>query len=194
MTKKTRVLAAGFAALAISLLAVSAALGVAPVQSVTLDKVADPASLPSGGGDVTYWYTLTNTGDGDFHGAAVTDDTCSPVEFDSSSDGTSPGANGNDGFLKTGEWWKFSCTASLTATTTNTAWGFGCKDSSTDQCNQGTHEAAASDSATVTVGTTTATIDTTGTSAAVLALVLLAIGGLGFLGTTNRLPKLPKFR
>lgn len=192
MTKKTRVLGAAFGAVAFSLLFVSAALGAKPEYAVTVDKVADPASLPSGGGDVTYWYTVTNTGDNHLQIVNISDDTCDPVEFDSSSDGSDPGDPGDK--LDSGEWWKFSCSASLTETTTNTVWVNACHDGSVAQCNNSDHDATATDSATVTVGTTTATIDTTGTSAAVLALVLLAIGGLGFLGTTNRLPKLPKFR
>jgi hypothetical protein len=197
MSKKTRVLGAAIGVLASSLLFVSGALAAPPAESVTLDKVADPASLPAGGGDVTYWYTVTNTSIGagqsaSFQGVALTDDKCDTITFDSSSDGTDP-ANAGDK-LAVGEWWKFKCETSLTETTTNTAWVFACKDSSNDQCNNDDHDATATDSATVTVGTVTATIDTSGTSAAMLALILLAIGGFGFLATTNRLPKLPKIR
>jgi hypothetical protein len=193
MTRKTRVLGAAFAAVAFSLLFVSAALGAKPEYAVSVDKTADPASLPAGGGDVTYWYKVTNESDSNhFKIVNISDDTCDPVTFDSSSDGSDPGAPGAQ--LDAGEWWLFTCDASLTETTTNTVWVNACHDGSVEQCNNSDHDATATDSATVTVGTTTATIDTTGTSAAVLALVLLAIGGLGFLGTTNRLPKLPKFR
>lgn len=190
MTKKTRVLGATFAALAISALFVSAAFAKQDYE-ITLDKAATPATLPAGGGDVTYWYTVTNTGTNHFQSIGLADDKCDTITFDSSSDGTDPANPGDK--LNEGEWWKFSCDASLTATTTNTATAVACHSAS--NCDSsGSHEAEATDSFTVTVGTTTATIDTTGTSAAVLALVLLAIGGLGFLGTTNRLPKLPKFR
>jgi hypothetical protein len=197
MSKKSRALGVAFGMLAVSLLFVSSALAAPPAESVTLDKVADPASLPAGGGDVTYWYTVTNTSTGagqsaSFMGVNVTDNKCDTITFDSSSDGTDPANPGDK--LAVGEWWKFKCEATLTKTTTNTAWVFACKDSSTDQCNQDKHEASATDSATVTVGTVTATIDTSGSSAAVLALVLLAIGGFGFLATTNRLPKLPRIR
>jgi hypothetical protein len=192
MTKKTRLLGAAFAALAVSLLFVSAALAAPPAFGIGLEKTAAPATLPSGGGDVTYSYWVTNTSTGEegathFQVVTVTDDKCDAVTFDS-------GDTDGDGRLDIGETWLFTCDATITETTTNTAQAFGCHEPSPN-CNSG-HNDAASDtaSATVTVGTTTATIDTTGTSAAVLALVLLAIGGLGFLGTTNRLPKLPKFR
>jgi hypothetical protein len=192
MSKKTRVLGSAFGALAFSFLFVSAAFAAKPAYAITVDKVADPATLPAGGGAVTYWYTVTNTGDNHLLVVAISDDKCDPVTFDSSSDGTDPANPGDK--LASGAWWKFTCAESLTATTTNTVTVNACHDGSVDKCNNSSHDATATDSATVTVGTTTATIDTTGTSAAVLALVLLAIGGLGFLGTTNRLPKLPKFR
>ena len=168
------------------------ALAVQPEYEITLDKVADPVSLPSGGGDVTYWYTVTNTGTGFFQSVDITDDPeCTPIEFDSSSDGTDPADPGDK--LESGAWWKFSCAAALTETTTNTATAVACHSGSNCDASE-THEGEATDSATVTVGTGTYTIDMTGTSAAMLALILLAIGGIGFLGTTNRLPKLPKFR
>ena len=192
MTKKTRVVAAALGAVAISLLFVAGALAQAPTYTITLDKAATPPTLPSGGGDVTYWYTVTNTGTGFFQSVGIEDDPeCTPIEFDSSDDGTDPATPGDK--LDSGHWWKFSCDAALTATTTNTATAVACHSGS-DCDSSGAHEAEATDSATVTVGTSTDTLDLTGTSAAMLALILLAIGGIGFLGTTNRLPKLPKFR
>lgn len=200
MSKRLRVLGAAFAALAFSVLFVGAALAVAPTYTITVDKTAVPASLPKGGGSVTYWYVVTNTGTGDLQSVDLADNKCASVTFDSSDNSTNP-ANPGDKLLGSPDgtpaadlhWWKFKCTASLTATTTNTVSVVGCHSGS--NCDQsGNHDAAATDSATVTVTTATDTLDTTGTSAALLALILLAIGGLGFLGTTNRLPKLPKFR
>lgn len=192
MTKKTRVVGAAFAAIAFSLLFVSSALAVKPEYAIGLEKTADPATLPSGGGDVTYWYKVTNLGSGHFQSVGITDDPeCTPIEFDSSSDGSDPADPGDK--LLEDQWWLFSCTQAVTETTTNTATAVACHSGS-DCDSSGAHEAEATDSATVTVGSSTDTLDMTGTSAAMLALILLAIGGIGFLGTTNRLPKLPRFR
>jgi len=192
MTKKMRVVAAAIGAVAISLFFVAGALAQAPTYTISLDKTADPATLPSGGGDVDYWYAVSNTGTGDFQVAGVTDDKCASVVFDHSSDPADDDQGPSDK-LNNGETWTYTCAAALTATTTNNAVANACQNSG-GPCNNESHDATATDSATVTVGTTTATIDMTGTSAAMLALILLAIGGIGFLGTTNRLPKLPKFR
>ena len=48
---------------------------------IHVDKTADPTSLPAGGGDVTYTYVVTNTGDVALSSIKVTDDKCSPVEY-----------------------------------------------------------------------------------------------------------------
>ncbi len=207
MTKKTRVLGASLGAVAFSLFFVAGALAQAPTYAITLDKWASTAastdgtpvvtSLPAGGGSVSYWYAVKNTGTGggaDLQVVSIVDDKCTPVAFDHSSDPGDDDQGGGDK-LDVGDTWWFTCgPKALTATTTNTATASACKDNSKGECNNANHEATATDSATVTVSSTTATIDMTGTSAAMLALILLAIGGIGFLGTTNRLPKLPKFR
>jgi len=195
MSKKMRVVAASLGAVAFSLFFVGGALAQAPVFAVTLEKTADPATLPSAGGDVTYWFKVTNTGSGggaDLQAVNLSDNKCDPIEFEDSSDGTDPDSPGDK--LEVGEWWLFSCEDSLTATTTNTATVNACHDGSKDECNNDSHSATATDSATVTVGTSTFTVDDVAKSAGplMLALILLAIGGLGFLGSTNRLPKLPK--
>ena len=185
MSKK-RTLAAAFAALAFSLLFVAGALAQPAGRHFTVTKEADPATLPAGGGEVTYTITVTNDGTQSFHGLSLSDDKCTLDNDGSDVDG------GNQ--FKEGDEYVATCTVDLTAATTNTVTVKGCTDGSVESCNQEDHFFEASDSASVTVGTTTATIDMTGTSAAMLALILLAIGGIGFLGTTNRLPKLPKFR
>ena len=81
---------------------------------IAIDKTADPATLPAVGGSVTYTYVVTNTGDVPVVDVAVTDDKCSPV--------TGPAAGGDansDGKLDLTESWTYSCTTTLTATTTN---------------------------------------------------------------------------
>lgn len=46
--------------------------------AITLSKTADPKSVP-GGGDVTFTYTVTNTGDTALTGVSVTDDVLGPI-------------------------------------------------------------------------------------------------------------------
>lgn len=191
MSKKVRLVAAGLGAVAVSVFFVAGALA-AQEYSIELEKTADPATLPSGGGDVTYWYKVSNTGTNHFQSVGITDDPdCSPIEFEDSSDGTDPSDPGDK--LLEGEWWLFSCTQEVTETTTNTATAVACHSGSNCDASE-SHEAEATDSATVTVGTSTFTVDDVAKNAGplMLAFILLAIGGLGFLGSTNRLPKLPK--
>jgi len=209
MTKRTRALGAALAAVAFSLFFVAGALAQAPTYTISLDKTAVPATLAAGGGSVTYWYAVSNTGTGDFQSASVTDDKCTPVVFDHSSDPADDDQGPSDK-LNNGETWTYKCgPKALTATTTNNALAVACHSGS--NCDSsGAHDAEATDSLTVTVAAPTAPptlaptakpatateLPSGGNSggAAMLALILLAIGGIGFLGTTNRLPKLPKFR
>ena len=82
--------------------------------AIAIDKTADPTTLPAGGGSVTYTYVVTNTGDVPLVDVVVTDDKCAPV--------TGPAAGGDansDGKLDLTETWTYSCTTTLTATTTN---------------------------------------------------------------------------
>ena len=140
-------------AFALTLAMASTALAAPKAYDLTVTKSADKTSLPVGGGTVVFTITVTNTGNGAFHGVAVSDNKCSPVTFSSSSDGSDPAANGNSSFLQPGEWWKFTCSKTFTAsgTYTNTATASGCGDGSTDQCNQGAHADASATSNTVTI-------------------------------------------
>ena len=82
--------------------------------AIAIDKTADPATLPAGGGSVTYTYVVTNAGNVPLADVVVTDDKCAPV--------TGPAAGGDansNGKLDLTESWTFSCTTTLTATTTN---------------------------------------------------------------------------
>ena len=46
--------------------------------AISIDKTADPTTLPAGGGNVTYTYVVTNTGDADLHNIVITDDNGTP--------------------------------------------------------------------------------------------------------------------
>ena len=85
-------------------------------------KTADPTTL-LGEGEVTYTYQVRNTGNVPLSGVAerISDDTCSPVTYVSGDDDA-------DGLLDTptsifedaaDETWTFTCTATVSQTTTN---------------------------------------------------------------------------
>jgi hypothetical protein len=96
--------------------------------SIAVTKAASPTRI-LGSGDVTYTYTVRNTGDVPLADVAarISDDTCSPLAY------VSGDANGN-GLLDTpqsifessaDETWTFRCTTSVDATTTNTVTAIG---------------------------------------------------------------------
>ena len=100
-----------------------------------------PTALPGGSGSVTYNYTVWDVAGQtiSLDNVTVTDDKCNPVILNSSD------LNGN-GKLDPGENWKYSCTAILSKTTTNTAIATGYSDDAYHQA------ATASVIATVFVG------------------------------------------
>jgi uncharacterized repeat protein (TIGR01451 family) len=129
-----------------------------PTYQISVSKVADPTTLQApiaAGTMVTYWFTVTNTGTHAFHDAGVTDDPGCSISFVTSSDGSMPGANGKDGMLAAGQWWKFMCQVDASGwsvgTHTDTATATACGDSSIKSCNQSAHFDSATDTATVTV-------------------------------------------
>ena len=80
--------------------------------STILTKTASPTSgtAPLA---VTYTYTEKNTGDVPITGVALTDDKCAPVARGADAPGN------NDNILDVGETWVFTCSVTLTQTTTN---------------------------------------------------------------------------
>jgi hypothetical protein len=137
---------------------VSSVFAAKPTYAISVSKVADPTTLQApvaAGTMVTYWFTVTNTGTHDFHDAGVSDDPWCSISFVTSSDGSVPGANGKDGMLAAGQWWKFICQVDAggwsVGAHTDTATATACGDSSIKSCNQGAHFASATDTATVTV-------------------------------------------
>lgn len=82
-------------------------------------KVPTPLTLPGDSGSVTYNYTVWNAGGKRaLTDVTVTDDKCGPVAMLS-------GDVDNDGHLDVDESWKYSCTMTLSTTTTNTAMATG---------------------------------------------------------------------
>lgn len=85
--------------------------------AINVVKTANPAVVLPGGA-VLYTYQVTNAGDTPLAGVGVADDTCFPVQYQGGD------TNGN-GLLETGETWLFTCTATVTTDTLNTATATG---------------------------------------------------------------------
>ncbi len=81
---------------------------------IEVKKSADTASLPLGGGNVTYSYVVTNTGNITLSDIDLSDDKCDPVNFVS-------GDSNNNDKLETTEIWNYACQENITETLTNTA-------------------------------------------------------------------------
>ncbi len=90
----------------------------APLPLIDVTKIPSPLALPSGGGPVTYTYTVTNIGVIPMGGVWVKDNQCSPVNFIS-------GDDNSDGKLDTNETWIYRCKKNITQTETNTATAHG---------------------------------------------------------------------
>jgi len=80
--------------------------------AIHLEKSVDKSVIVSGE-TVIYTYEVTNPGDDPLSQVDVSDDTCSPVVYQSGDDG--------DGVLQPGEVWTYTCSMALTQDTTNTA-------------------------------------------------------------------------
>ena len=87
-------------------------------------KTANPTQL-IGSGDVTYTYTVTNTGNVPLADVKtrVADDTCPTVTYVSGDDDLNELLTGEHDLFETGppETWIFTCTVTVSQTTTNTA-------------------------------------------------------------------------
>lgn len=92
-------------------------IGVTPIVPVAplidIVKVPSPLSLPSGPGQVTYTYTVSNVGTVPITEVTLVGDTCSPIMFIS-------GDTNSDSKLDVSEKWVYRCTKTLSETTTNT--------------------------------------------------------------------------
>ncbi|MGC9603529.1 MAG: ice-binding family protein [Minisyncoccia bacterium] len=84
------------------------------VPLIGITNVPTPLALPGGSGSVTYNYTVWDIGHQSLNGVAVTDNKCSPAVY------LSGDANGN-GILDPSENWQYSCTTTVSTTTTNAA-------------------------------------------------------------------------
>lgn len=113
-----------------------------PVYTIDVTKVADPASVPAEGADVTFTVTVTATS-GDFHTVNV-DDTMVGCTLSGPT-----GDVGSDGILSNGESWTYTCTVTGVAPSTqNTANVAACHDSSPN-CNSDSHDASGQGQVTV---------------------------------------------
>jgi len=130
----------------------STAFAAKPEYAVSIDKTANPTTVPAAGASVTYTVAVTNEGTGFFNVVNVSDDKCTL---------SAPTGNPDDGDSKfeEGETWWYTCTvAGVKPGTTNTASVNACHDGSVESCNNSNHDATASDS--VTIGTTPAATPT----------------------------------
>ncbi len=83
----------------------------AGASGIRMEKSASSNSVDPGD-EVTFTYEVSNNGDGPLTNIDVTDDKCSPVEFES-------GDDDGDSMLDVGETWEYTCTHTLSRTTTN---------------------------------------------------------------------------
>lgn len=88
-------------------------------SAIHILKTPSTTVTPIGGGQVTYTYTVTNTGNVPLSDVEVSDNKCSSVTY-------VDGDTSDNGLLDLTETWTFTCTTNLTATTTNvgTATGY----------------------------------------------------------------------
>ncbi|HWP97007.1 MAG TPA: hypothetical protein VN426_09150 [Syntrophomonadaceae bacterium] len=99
-----------------SVLIVNNAIVIPPNPHITVAKTGNTASLPYGGGSVTYTYTVTNDGNVPLYIDSIVDDT---IPTFGSSNYVS-GDNSNPGILDPNESWVYTATAAISATVKNT--------------------------------------------------------------------------
>ena len=118
------------------------------VAKISLALVANPTSLPIGGGTTTYTYTVTNPSLAVLDTVQVVDDTCAPVVYKS-------GDTNGDSKLQNSETWTYQCSHSSTSSVTNHA-------TVTANYNSNPVSATGSSSVTQAVADTTTTITPAG--------------------------------
>ena len=100
------------AASAIATVVVGSAVQAPLINIVKLPSILSP--LPSGGGSVTYLYTVTNPGAVSMSGVTVVDDKCAPL--------SGPfGDDNKNGLLDPSESWAYACKTYLFTSTMNVA-------------------------------------------------------------------------
>ncbi len=82
--------------------------------SIAVTKSANPNTLGTGGGNVTYSYTVRSTEGGTLTNVQVSDNLCSPLTR------TGGDAN-NNSILESTETWTYTCNRNITTSTTNVA-------------------------------------------------------------------------
>jgi hypothetical protein len=110
------------------LAAASVALAAPPTYVISVDKTADPGSVPVTGGTVAFTVWVTGAGTGDLLTVAVTDDMVGCTLAGPFGDQPSGAGHGK---LESGETWTYTCTVdNVMPGDTNTATANGCHDNS----------------------------------------------------------------
>jgi uncharacterized repeat protein (TIGR01451 family) len=114
------------------------------ISAIKVVKSANPSSLPAAGGNVTFTYTVTNSGQGPLSNIVISDDKCSPITFVG-------GDTNSDTKLDVTETWTYTCTKHITSTETNVVTVTG-----TDQNKDPVTDVTDHDTTTVPVAAATA--------------------------------------
>jgi len=89
--------------------------------AIHIMKTASPASLPVGGGSVTYTYVVTNPGNVALSSVTVTDVISGTSTAACTPTGLVKTGGNQDANLDPGETWTYTCTKTITVSTSNTA-------------------------------------------------------------------------
>jgi hypothetical protein len=143
--------------------------GPAPATpSIGITKVANPSNLSNGGGSVTYNYTVWNVGKNtNLANVTVTDDKCGSVTLVS-------GDINNNYKIEPSEIWNYTCTSTISKTTTNTATATGYSDDVYHQKTTATALATVVVGGSSTVATTTPVTIATTTPLVIATTTILA--------------------
>lgn len=89
--------------------------------AITVTKSATPTTLPVGGGSVTYTYDIKNDSAGRLYFYSASDDKCATITYASGGGTARRDPLGTLRYIDPGQTIKFTCTSTLTQSTTNTA-------------------------------------------------------------------------